>query len=202
MAFSSVFAQLTVKNKTQITLSNDDEISLMEMGKKGFVVIKKTKSEESWKLRTWSYTLYNPDLEVVWTKSMDFEWDLHLLAMTTFDGDINMVYFIDNDRREEFVDGQKVGDLTVMKISLDGEVSKNDIEFKDIIRLYRGNFVGGSYYFDATDKKQDVIMKIDFSTLSLSLNRLSLPEKTDIFDRTNDGNLMYFRVSSYKKKSV
>ena len=200
MTFSGAFAQLSVTNQTQITLSNDDEVSLMELGKKGFVVIKNTKSEESRKLRTWSFTLYNPELEVVWTKSMDFEKNLYLLAMSTFEGDINLVYFIDNNGSEGLVDGQKVGDLTVMKITSDGEFNKKDIEFKDKIRLYKGNFVNGAYYFDATDKKQDVIMKIDFSTLSLSSNRLSLPEKTDIFDRTNDGKYMYFRVSSYKKK--
>jgi hypothetical protein len=202
MAFSFANAQLSVKNRTQITLSNDDEISLMELGKKGFVVIKNTKSEESRKLRTWTYTLYSPDLEVVWTKSMDFEKNLYILAMNTFEGDINLVYYIDNDGVEGLIDGQKIGDLTVMKITSDGEVNKKDIEFKDKIRLYRGNFVNGAYYFDATVKKEDAIMKIDFSTLALSSNKLNLPEKTDIFDRTNDGKYMYFRVSSTKKKVV
>jgi len=200
MAFSGAFAQLSVTNQTQITLNKDDEISLIELGNKGFVVIQNTKSEESRKLRTWTFTLYNPQLEVVWTKSMDFEKQLYLLANNAYDGDLNLVYYIDNSNGTGIVDGQKVGDLTVMRITSDGEVSKKDIEFKDKIRLYRGNFINGAYYFDAAIKKEDAIMKIDFSTLALSSNRLNLPEHTDIFERTDDGKNTYFRVKTTKKK--
>lgn len=202
MTFSTLFAQLQVVNQTQITLSNDDEISLESIGQKGFIVLKNTKSEESRKLRTWTFTLYNPQLEVVWTKSMDFEKDLNILAQNTYDGDLNIVFYIDSWGAEGLIDGQKIGDLTVMKITSDGVITKKDIEFKDKIRLYKGSFVGGAYYFDASIKKDDVIMKIDFSTLSISSNKFTLPENTDIFDRTNDGKYTYFRVSSYKKKYV
>jgi len=202
LVFVGANAQLSVINQTQIALNKDDEISLMELGKKGFVVIKNTKSEESRKLRTWTFTLYSPQLEVVWTKSMDFERELTILASNTFQDDLNIVYFLDNSGSGQIYDGQKVGDLTVMKITADGEVTKKDIEFKDKIRLYRGNFVQGAYYFDASIKKEDVIMKIDFSTLILSSNKFNLPEKTDVFDRTNDGKNMYFRVSSTKKKII
>lgn len=168
--------------------------------KNGFIIIQTSKSEESRKLRTWSFTRYNTNLEVEWTKSMDYEKNLTILEMNSMENNVNIVFYLDRSYDGIFVNGEKVGDLTVMKITSDGEIVKKDIEFDENIRLYKGSFVNNAYYFDANIKKVDKIMKIDFNTLSLSSNIFTLPENTDIVSRTTDGRNVYFRVKSYKKK--
>lgn len=201
-AFTLVFvganAQLSVINQTQISLNKDDEISLMELGKKGFVVIKNTKSEEQRKFNTWSFTFYNLQLDEVWSKKTDVENDFIELAKETYDG---CIYFILYDPRGGALFSINTQDLTLIKINSEGEISRKDIEFTNKIRLYPGNFIRDAYYCDVTDKKKDYdeIYKIDFVSLSYSSNKLDLPDNTNVFERTTDGKNIYFRVKSTKK---
>lgn len=200
LSFLSSFAQLQIVDQKLVTLKKRDKIGIANMGKNGFIIIQTSKSEESRKLRTWSFTRYNTNLEVEWTKSMDYEKNLTILEMNSMENNVNIVFYLDRSYDGVFVNGEKVGDLTVMKITSDGEIVKKDIEFDENIRLYKGSFVNNAYYFDANIKKVDKIMKIDFNTLSLSSNIFTLPENTDIVSRTTDGRNVYFRVKSYKKK--
>jgi hypothetical protein len=200
MTCSHSFAQLQVVNQKQIILDKKDEITIKEFGQKGFMVIQSTASEESRKLRTWTFTMYNLDLEQQWTKSFDYEKKLQVLAMNVYQQEVDLVFFINNGYSMGLELGEKVYDLTIMKVTVDGEVTKKDIEFPEKITLYQGNFINDAYYFDATVKKEDVIMKIDFSTLMLTSNRFNLPDNTDISERNNDGKNIYFRVQSTKKK--
>ncbi len=201
LSFLSSFAQLQIVDQKLLTLSKKDETSIVPLGKNGFMLIQKTKSEESKNLRKWTFTIYSTDLAVLWTKSIDYEDDLDILEFNTSKDGVNIIFYINNGlEAEKFRDGRKVGDLTVMKININGEITKKDIELKDKIKLFKGNFVGDAYYFDAILKKEDVIMKIDFANMSLTSNKFTVPEYTDIVARTTDGKNIYFKVKSYKKK--
>lgn len=198
MAFSSVFAQLQVVTQKQITREKKDEFSVLRLGKKGFVLIQKTKSEEQRKFNTWSFTLYNLQLEEVWTKKTDVENDFIELAKETYDGCIDFILY---DPRGGALLSVNTQDLTLIKINSEGEISRKDIEFSNKIRLYPGNFIRDAYYCDVTDKKKDYdeIYKIDFASMNYSSNKLDLPDNTNIFERTTDGEKIYFRIKSTKK---
>ncbi len=192
--FTVTFAQLQVLNQKQISLKKNDEISVVEVGKKGFVVIQTTKSEESRKLRTWSFTLYNPELQVDWKKNIDIEKYLEVLASNTYEGTINIILYEPNQM------GQKADFFVLLKVTEDGTITKKEIELEAKIVVYPGMFVSDCYYFDAIIKKDDVIAKFDFSSMKLTTTPIELPDKTEIFDRTTDGVSIYLRVKSIKKK--
>jgi hypothetical protein len=198
MAFSSVFAQLQVLSQKQITRKKGDEFSVLKLGKKGFVLIQKTKSEEQRKFNTWSFTLYNLQLEEVWNKKTDVENDFIELAKEAYDGKICLILY--NPCIGAYYSGE-AKDLTLITINSESEISRKDIELSNKTRLYPGNFIGEAYYCHVADEKKDYdeIYKIDFASMSCSSNIFDLPYNTDVFERTTDGKKIYFRIKSTKK---
>jgi hypothetical protein len=213
------FAQLQVVNQKQITINKGDEISVMELGQKGFVVFTKSNNEDSKKLKDWTFTLYSPDIEAVWEKKLTLDKFQELLTMDSYNGDINIVYY----------DGiiSQVEIITLVKISAEGEISKKEINLKNKIGIEGAHFINGNCYLISyfLKYKQSAlartclnclivpifmgitqptviseVQKADFSSLTLTSNKIQMPEYGAVTNHTSDGKNIYLRVKSSKKK--
>jgi len=207
MAFSGVFAQLQVVKQKQITVEKHFEFFKSEeinenpstykhvynLGEKGFLFVNEFQSKENRNSNTWKFTLYDLQLEVLWSKEVEIE-QLTTVSMNTFEGGINLI-------TTDYSYGlrPRADKFHLIKITHDGIISEKTIDLDKEVVLYGKSFVQDACYYAVQTKKDDAILKFDFSTFTMSQNLIKIPENALIIDQNNDGKNIYYRVRSLKK---
>jgi hypothetical protein len=197
MAFSGAFAQLQVVKQKQITVETRwkflENKHVYNLGEKGFIFVNEFESKNKSSDYTWKFTLYNNEAETVWTKEIDLNENL-TVRISPFEGGLcaitsNMKGSIGN-KSDEFI---------MLKISMDGAIEKKLIQLDESVQIGEIIFINDACYVNATFKKDDAILKFDFSTFTMSKNLIKIPENTVIIDQNSDGKNIYYRVRSLKK---
>ncbi len=207
MAFSGAFAQLQVVKQKQIAIEKRSNIlggeqdegsaetlkNVYNLGENGFIFVNESQSKEKKSNSTWTFTSYNLQLDVLWSKEIELD-QLMKVSMSTFEGGINII-------ATDFSYGirPKADKFHLIKITHDGIISEKTIDLDKEVVLYGKTFVQDACYYAVQRKKDDAILKFDFSTLSMSQNLINTPESTVIIDQNSDGKNIYYRVRSLKK---
>lgn len=196
-AYSPLQAQLKILNQNQIKIhkpsSESEKYFVLEVKEKGFLLCEIFDSKNKSGYYTWNFTFLDKQVKTQWTKEVDLDQNLVVLGMDVYDGDLNIVLF-----ENKAVIGLKyiAKSFVLLKISHEGVMSQNEVKLSEKIEIEKGEFVNDACYFDARMKKYDAIMKIDFSSNSISHNILKKPDNSFVVNSGRFDNVIYYRVRS------